>query len=99
MAMIMQPLETLVHSRMFFDRKHSKTVPVFIFSILFMLLAFFVWAANIMYILVSMRMNIFSAVIATAFNVFFILILILVNRLQHHTGNVYHNVHIRLSGE
>lgn len=56
-------------------------------------------AANIMYILVSMRMNIFSAVIATAFNVFFILILILVNRLQHHTGNVYHNVHIRLSGE
>ena len=44
--MIMQPLETLVHSRMFFDRKHSKTVPVFIFSILFMLLAFFVWAAT-----------------------------------------------------
>lgn len=44
--MTMQPLETLVHSRMFFDRKHSKTVPVFIFSILFMLLAFFVWAAT-----------------------------------------------------
>lgn len=44
--MIMQPLETLVHSRMFFDRKPSKTVPVFIFSILFMLLAFFVWAAT-----------------------------------------------------
>ena len=44
--MIMQPLETLVHSRMFFDRKHSKTVPVFIFSILLMLLAFFVWAAT-----------------------------------------------------
>ena len=43
--MTLQPLETLVHSRMFFDRKHSKTVPVFIFSILFMLLAFFVWAA------------------------------------------------------
>lgn len=44
--MTLQPLETLVHSRMFFDRKHSKTVPVFIFSILFMLLAFFVWAAT-----------------------------------------------------
>jgi len=44
--MTLQPLETRVHSRMFFDRKHSKTVPVFIFSILFMLLAFFVWAAT-----------------------------------------------------
>lgn len=42
-------------------------------------------AANIMYIILSMRMNVFSAVIATTFNVFFILILILVNRLQHHT--------------